>query len=236
MVAEWNPSDPHAGHGVGFTLSMLGIEDPGSGWVERVDVCADAERDPFMVLLDYPRCRKSSHGYGLTSRGYETVVVGYAKGEKRKMRRYDKRAERAASDVVVSSHWCRVELEAWAPFAAERPAERSDGGNGRDAEGGDVRLRDLASIACPIRPGGGVVELVREPSEYGDQRFLALGCVAMQTGPKAARACARELVGGNGVKRAEFVLWDDVTGELLGAFDHQWASVVRGVLGQLSPS
>lgn len=188
--------------------------------VDRVDVAWDALESPYLFRLDPGRFNLDY--YGVQRGGAETEYVGRRRGAKTKVRKYNKGLERRRNGLTAVPDYLRFEVETW-EGAASRPSH--DPRPERDR----LQLTELADLRCPIPEGVGLVELVRPPGEFADGRYLALGCVAMNYGPAAARSAARDILGSTRVDQAAYVLWDDRLPRLLGIYRRCWARVAERV-------
>lgn len=201
--------------------------DPDRAWVERVDVAHDCPG----VLREWFRLDAGRHHvdyHHVTARGPQTERAGYTERSKRKVKLYDKRAERmAVAGIDLGTELLRFELEAHSPFELVGQV----GG-----EAADVRLAELGRLAWPACEGWGVREFRHRPHDYPDPRDVALACMAHMYGTRAAETAARVMLSGSGSKvvdRLRFMAWREVEPSPAEAYRQSWPGLVASMRADL---
>lgn len=225
LVVEFNPNRVGVfGCGiVGDIIRRCGF-DAGRGVVERFDHCWTAETDPYALVLDSRHSKVDR--YGCTAAGAETERVGYRKGCKRKLQRYDKSAEARSRGVDAPDGIARVEFTNWgveSPGTADDPKQ--------------LYFRDLEGVEWPAPDHYRVLRRKRRPAEFADELWQLFSYAAVVADPKAIRRLARKLLSGRTNDRAataEMMLFDDLTPDLRRCFESSWRWVARSILGHVS--
>lgn len=225
LLVEFNPNriGPFGCSLVGDIIRGCAF-DPLRGVVERFDHCWTAEEDPYALHLDSRHSKVDR--YGGTARGHETERVGYRKGCKRKVQRYDKSAEARSRGVDAPDGVARVEFTNWGVCAP-----------GTEDDSQQLRFCDLEGVAWPAPDHYRVLRRKRSAGEFADELWQLFAYAAVIADPKAIRHLARKLLKGRTTERAktaEMMLFDDLTPDLQRCFASSWPSVVQSIASHLS--
>lgn len=203
--------------------------DPLAAEVVRCDVAHDmygVEREGFRLDAGRRGIQNKRSPCGRL----EGEWSGYVKGCKRKVRLYDKQAERLAVGAEDPGKLVRFELEGHAPFERVTDAEGSPPGTR------PLRVRDLAELAWPADPGYGVREFLRPVDDYGDDRYWLLVRAAAAVGTRWAELQSRLVLPRAGAEVLRSCCWPLVEPSPREAFERQWGAVAGAVVAGLAAS
>lgn len=225
LLVEFNPN--RIGwvgcHIVGESIRRSGF-DPAAGVVERFDYCWTAEEDPYGLLIDSRHSEVDR--IGVTSQGAKTERIGYRKGSKRKLQRYDKSAEARNRGVDAPDGIMRVEFTNW---GVVKP--------GTEDDPQQLTFADLEGVDWPAPAHYRVLRRKRSAEDFADELWKLLATAAQIADAKQVRAWARKLLKGRHAERAaqaEMMLYDDLTPDLRRCFASNWRHVVRSIGGHLA--
>ena len=225
VTAEFNPQqlDRDGWAALCASLRALGIDDPGTLYVDRYDAAFDYLSPRHNLLLDDRT--KMMDMFGIGPRGPQTERTGYRKGSDLKAQLYDKTAEWRGKGCDASMDVVRFELQVSsppplpsAPLYLSKPQDT-------------LTLTDLEHVAYP---GDRVTvqAMAFNPLRVADHVYGSLAAYARGMGLRAALGYARHVFSWTSKQRDQWlsVMLPEVDYSPREVFDSRWPVAVRDVI------